>query len=87
MKIFKNFFVCNKEDPTLSIAQIKIRELDQKCSQLNNEVSRIKNDVNVLFRDNTDIKTDIKNLDLKLDNRFDILTGKLDNLILLLKNN
>ena len=96
MKLFKNFFVCNNGDEYYE-KQIEILEnncrdyenkiqvLDKNYRDLKDEVKLLKKDVNVLFRDNTDIRTDIKNLEIKLDTRFDVLTGKLDSVILLLK--
>ena len=86
MGIFKNIFVCNNGDEDDTYER-KIRELDRLYNELKDEVRVLKQDVNVLFRDNTSIKTDIKNLELKLDNRFDVLTSKLDSVILLLKKN
>ena len=91
VRLFKNFFVCNgidlERERELEKFTRLYNELKDEVKDIKDEVKILKRDINTLFRDNTNIRTDIKNLELKLDSRFDVLTGKLDSLILLLKKN
>ena len=48
------------------------------------QLALVKQDISNLYRENNSLVTDIKNLETKLDYKFDNLNTKIDNILILL---
>ena len=84
MGLFKNLFSCSFNN-TETETQNKINDnvaIDMK--DIRNDIKNITNDVNVLFRINSETNSNVKRLEDKINNNFSLLTNKIDNVIMIL---
>lgn len=77
MPIFKNIFNCSSKDDT------KDDEIREEIHEIKSELQQIKKDVAILFHYNNDTRNDIRRLEEKISNKFDMLNMKIDNLIMI----
>ena len=77
MKIFKNLFNCVKGQS----------ENELKIQQHKSDIELIKRDIRILYDKSSSFTQDIKRLEDKLDNKFDMLNIKIDNILVLLNRN
>ena len=78
VNIFKNLFSCNSN-------QVE-KDIQKEIDNLRNELQIIKRDIKILYNFKNESHHDLQRLEDKLDHKFDLLTSKVDNLILILNN-
>lgn len=77
VSIFKNLFGCYNS---------KSVDLTKEIEEVKKEIDLIKKDIKSLYNFKNESHHNLQRLEDKLDYKFDLLTSKVDNLILILNN-
>lgn len=78
MSIFKNLMTC--------ICNNEKNEIEELTKNNKNEIERIKRDITALHTKASFMVSEFRRIDDKLDNKINILSNKIDNVILILNS-
>ena len=84
MGIFKNLFSCNFSDDNTNESRFDL--INKEINELKRIQDELKGDIKQLYRDGNNLKSELIRLETKIDSKFDVMTIKLDNVLMLLTN-
>ena len=83
MPIFKNIFGCSSKDSTEE-SNHTYDDIKMLIQRMQMEQQIMQKEFNQLRIEKNNLNRDLKRIDDKIDTKFDIISGKIDNLIMML---